>query len=166
METQKLTSSNYTDELPTEENRNFNDKYSPTGESEFSRQTTHPLDEVLSERHINLGGMNPINRDHFSDEARYPNHHGKGPKGFKRSDERIREDVCQALFESPEVDASDIEVDVREGHVYLKGVVESREAKTRAEFLAERVYGIFDVHNELKIHKHGHPLMGAPSSLA
>ena len=36
-------------------------------------------------------------------------HFGKGPKGYKRSDDSIYEDVCYDLTVSPDVDASDIQ---------------------------------------------------------
>ena len=154
---------NYVSKAWTEENRNTDDKYSVTGESEFSRKTTHPLDEVLSERHYNFGSVNLFNRDRFADR---PNHQGRGPKGYKRSDERIREDVCEALFASSEVDASDIEVTVISGHVHLKGMVDSREAKKNAEWLSEKIYGVYDIHNELKIQHHGNPLVGSWTGIA
>src|SRR5262245_32238876 len=37
-------------------------------------------------------------------------HAGRGPRGYRRSDDRIREDVCDRLCEHGFVDASDIEV--------------------------------------------------------
>lgn len=40
-------------------------------------------------------------------------HAGRGPKGYQRSDERIREDVCDRLTEHPAIDASEIEVEVK-----------------------------------------------------
>lgn len=79
------------------------------------------------------------------------NFFGKGPKGYKRSDERIREDACEALARHPEVDASDIEVDVREGHIYLRGSVENRNMKRLAEDAVEGQFGVVDVHNTLLV---------------
>lgn len=78
-------------------------------------------------------------------------HRGKGPKGYMRSDERIKEDVCDALMDDNEVDASEIEVSVKKGEVTLEGTVDSRQAKRRAEQCADRCTGIIDVHNNLKI---------------
>lgn len=78
-------------------------------------------------------------------------HFGKGPKGWKRSDERIHEDVCEALYHSPAVDASHIEVFVLNGTVSLSGMVSSREEKKQAERLVESLLGVWDVHNELQI---------------
>lgn len=42
-------------------------------------------------------------------------HKGKGPKGYQRSDERIKEDVCDRLSDDDYLDASDIDVQVT-GH--------------------------------------------------
>jgi hypothetical protein len=36
-------------------------------------------------------------------------HAGRGPKGYQRSDERIKEDICDCLTRDPDVDASEIE---------------------------------------------------------
>lgn len=78
-------------------------------------------------------------------------HRGKGPKGYKRSDERIREDVHEALYQDPHVDASHVEVRVDDGEVVLSGRVENRDARRRAEDLAERISGVQNVSNRLRI---------------
>jgi hypothetical protein len=76
---------------------------------------------------------------------------GKGPKGYKRSDERIHEEVCEALFRNNLVDASNIEVKVEDGLVTLTGTVASRYAKREVENCIENLAGIVDVHNELHL---------------
>jgi hypothetical protein len=78
-------------------------------------------------------------------------HTGKGPKGWKRNDERILEDVNESLYRSHEVDASDIEVKVQNGLVTLTGFVDSRFEKREAELCAEHVNGVHDIQNELQI---------------
>ena len=75
---------------------------------------------------------------------------GKGPKNFRRSDERIREDVCQRLTDHPAVDASEIEVAVQEGEVTLTGTVEDRRMKRLAEDVAGESPGVRDVHNQIR----------------
>lgn len=75
---------------------------------------------------------------------------GKGPKNFRRSDERIREDVCQRLTDHPAVDASEIEVTVQDGEVTLIGSVEDRRMKRLAEDVAGEVPGVRDVHNQIR----------------
>ena len=74
---------------------------------------------------------------------------GRGPKNYRRADERIREDVCIRLTEHPDIDASDIEVIVSDGTVRLTGNVDDRETKRLAERVAETVPGVEDVQNEL-----------------
>lgn len=76
---------------------------------------------------------------------------GRGPKNFRRSDERIREDVAELLTESPDLDASEIELEVNEGCVLLRGTVHGRREKRLAEDLAERVWGVHDVKNDLRL---------------
>ncbi|PWL16561.1 hypothetical protein DKP76_16415 [Falsochrobactrum shanghaiense] len=78
-------------------------------------------------------------------------HRGKGPKGYTRSDERIKEDVCDALMDDADLDASDIEVSVKKGEVTLQGQVEKRSDKRRAEECAEACLGVSDVQNNIKI---------------
>jgi hypothetical protein len=76
---------------------------------------------------------------------------GKGPKNYTRSDERIREDVCEHLTHHPYVDASDIEVTVRDGEVTLSGTVDARIVKRAAEEVCDHVCGVTDVHNHLRV---------------
>lgn len=76
-------------------------------------------------------------------------HFGKGPRGYKRSDDDIYDDVCTMLTLSAEVDASGIEVSVKAGCVYLRGTVNSRQIKRMAEFTIENVSGVLDVQNLL-----------------
>nr|WP_295108197.1 BON domain-containing protein [uncultured Caulobacter sp.] len=78
-------------------------------------------------------------------------HRGRGPKGYRRSDERIREDVSDRLTDDSWLNASDIEVAVLDGDVTLTGSVRSREDKKRAEALAESVTGVDNVQNNLRI---------------
>lgn len=76
---------------------------------------------------------------------------GKGPKGYRRSDKRIKEDVNDRLSDDYYVDASEIEVQAAQGLVTLTGTVRSRDEKRRAEALAESVSGVTDVENRLRV---------------
>jgi hypothetical protein len=78
---------------------------------------------------------------------------GRGPKDYVRTDERIREDVCERLSWNDEVDATDITVRVAGGEVTLEGSVETRHMKRLAEDLAEDVLGVSDVHNTIRVRK-------------
>jgi osmotically-inducible protein OsmY len=86
------------------------------------------------------------------DKIRGP-HRGKGPKGYERSDDRIREDVSDRFYDDPYIDASDISIRVEGKEVILEGNVDSKEAKRRAEYLAESIRGVKDVENRLKINR-------------
>ena len=76
---------------------------------------------------------------------------GRGPKDYKRSDDRVREEICDCMTDDPLLDASEIVVRVSSGEVTLSGSVSSREQKRRAEDVAERVSGVTDVTNQLRI---------------
>lgn len=76
---------------------------------------------------------------------------GKGPKGYVRSDERIKEDVSDQLSDDDTLDASDITVEVASGEVTLTGYVDSRQAKHTAEECAEQCVGVTHVQNNLRV---------------
>jgi osmotically-inducible protein OsmY len=78
-------------------------------------------------------------------------HRGRGPKGYRRSDERIREDVSDRLADDAWLDASYIEVQVADGEVTLSGLVQSRGDKRRAEDLADSSSGVTHVQNNLRV---------------
>lgn len=80
-----------------------------------------------------------------------PSYRGRGPKNYQRSDDRIREDVCERLTMDHDVDATGIEVTVREAIVTLDGTVSERHAKRIAEDIAESVGGVRDVQNNLRV---------------
>lgn len=76
---------------------------------------------------------------------------GRGPKDYKRSDERIREDANERLTEDRWLDASDISLSVTGGEVTLSGTVEDRYSKHRAERIVEDVTGVTHVQNNLRV---------------
>jgi hypothetical protein len=79
---------------------------------------------------------------------------GRGPKGYRRSDDRITEDVNEALSQDPDLDASDLEVKVESGAVTLTGTVTERQFKRMAEDIAEACSGVSDVHNQIRVARH------------
>ena len=78
-------------------------------------------------------------------------HYGRGPRNYQRADERIREDVCERLAQHSYLDPSDVEILVVSGDVTLQGTVSDRWAKRTAEEIAENVWGVKQVHNQLRI---------------
>jgi len=78
---------------------------------------------------------------------------GRGPKNYQRSDERIREDINEQLTRHPDVDATEIDVQVTNCEVTLTGTVDDRHAKRLAEDLAEGVSGVKNVHNQIRVER-------------
>lgn len=76
---------------------------------------------------------------------------GIGPRGYRRDDARIRDDVCDALTESDALDASNITVTTQDGVVKLAGTVPHRLMKRLAEDLADGCPGVRDVENLLRV---------------
>ncbi|NEX46468.1 BON domain-containing protein [Rhodobacter sp. ETT8] len=89
--------------------------------------------------------------DNDAQRRRDNDHRGKGPKGYTRSDDRIREDVNDHLSDDSWLDASDIEVSVSGGEVTLTGQVDSRQSKRRAEDCVDRITGVTHVQNNLRV---------------
>jgi osmotically-inducible protein OsmY len=76
---------------------------------------------------------------------------GRGPKGYQRADERIREDICDRLCEHGGIDASNVEVQVLGTEVTLIGFVPTRSQKRLAEDVVDSVSGVNEVHNQLRV---------------
>jgi len=75
---------------------------------------------------------------------------GRSPKGYTRSDQRIREDICDQLMFG-HVDPSEVSVVVSGGEVTLEGRVDNRRAKYLVEEIAASVPGVHDVDNRLRV---------------
>jgi osmotically-inducible protein OsmY len=71
-------------------------------------------------------------------EAHY---RGVGPKGYQRSDQYVRDQVCERLMLDPFLDASGISVRVSKGKVKLTGRVPSERMRESAIAAAANVSG-------------------------
>jgi osmotically-inducible protein OsmY len=78
-------------------------------------------------------------------------HRGKGPKGYTRSDERLKEVICEKLTDDPMIDASEINIEVTGQTVKLTGTVDDRSTKYEVEELIERCGGVKDIDNQLRV---------------
>ena len=125
---------------------NQNRNYTQAGENRDRGWWDRTRDEVSS-----WFGDDDAERRRRMDEQQSSNYRGKGPKGYRRSEERIREDVCDRLSDDDRLDASNIEVQVQGDEVILTGNVNSREDKRRAEDLVESIYGVRNVENRIRI---------------
>ncbi|HLU07300.1 MAG TPA: BON domain-containing protein [Woeseiaceae bacterium] len=76
---------------------------------------------------------------------------GRGPRNYSRSDERIKEDICDELSSDRQCNAEDIEIEVKDGMVTLSGTVPSRKMKHRAEDIADAARGVKDVDNRIRV---------------
>jgi hypothetical protein len=83
--------------------------------------------------------------------SQIPDYRGRGPRNYRRSDARIEEDINEQLTLHPLLDATDIEVSVKDGEVTLSGMVEGRRARRMAEEVADGVSGVRDVHNQIRV---------------
>lgn len=87
------------------------------------------------------------------------------PRGYVRSDERIREDICECLMTHPYVDASDVSVEVRGGVVHLEGSVAERDMRYALESVAAGCMGVQDVENRVRVGKPADDTAGTPHGL-
>jgi hypothetical protein len=69
----------------------------------------------------------------------------------KPSDSQLYENICHALYLSPLVDATHIEVYIQDGVVKMTGFVRDRTMKKNAELCIENLPGLKDVMNELQL---------------
>jgi hypothetical protein len=84
---------------------------------------------------------------------------GLGPKGYNRSDDRIREDVSGLLSQHGHIDARNVEVNVKNGEVTLTGEMENRRMKLLTEEVIANIPGVRDVTNNIRVvSREGEPI--------
>lgn len=76
---------------------------------------------------------------------------GRGPRSYRRSDELLRELICEQLTDDPYIDARDVTVELSNGEVTLRGTVAMREQKYAIEDLVADVAGVTEIHNYIGI---------------
>ena len=85
----------------------------------------------------------------------------RGPKNYRRADERIREDICEGLIGASHLDASEVSVDVTDGVVTLQGIVPERRMKYAIEDVAADCRGVREIDNHIRVVRGGaEPLLG------
>lgn len=104
--------------------------------------------------------------DTFTTEyaAREQRRHRTGPKGYTRSDDRIREDICERLMLADSIDSSEASVSVKDGRVMLEGTVPTRSMKHAIEDVADHTAGVQDVDNRIRVERQSEGMMRAASS--
>ena len=84
-----------------------------------------------------------------TEPRRYP----PGPKGYQRSDERLREDISERLMEARHIDASDVTVEVTGAKVVLEGTVPERPMKHAIEDLVDACPGVQDIEDRVRVRR-------------
>jgi len=79
-------------------------------------------------------------------------YYGRSPQGYTRSDDRIREDVCDRLMQG-HIDPSRLTVRVSNGEVTVEGQVDNRNDKYHVEEILDQVLGVKDVDNRLRVRR-------------
>jgi osmotically-inducible protein OsmY len=88
----------------------------------------------------------------------------RGPKGYKRSDERLKEDICEQLMQCTSVDSSEVTIEVQSGKVTLEGTVPERHMKHVIEDIADNCPGVEDVENRVRVSRGGSGSEGEAST--
>lgn len=84
------------------------------------------------------------------------NHHyerftRRDPRGYRRADASIREEINECLARDGEIDAGRIRVNVDDGEVTLSGTVGARQERRLAEAMAQACLGVKEVRNKLRV---------------
>lgn len=78
---------------------------------------------------------------------------GVGPRGYRRSDDRVHDDICFLLTDDPRIDAREITVEVRDGEVHLRGTVDSARTRRLVWSIVDGISGVHDVISELRVRR-------------
>lgn len=127
--------------------------YEPYSRERYGRGQDRGFFERAGDEIRSWFGDEDAERRRRRDEQEGGQYAGRGPRGYRRSDERIREDVNDRLTDDSYLDASDINVSVNDRLVTLTGTVNTRTDKRRAELVAESVTGVTDVSNQLRVNR-------------
>jgi osmotically-inducible protein OsmY len=74
-----------------------------------------------------------------------------GPKGYTRSDDRLREDISERLMMADSIDSSEVTVSVKDCKVTLEGTVPNRHMKHAIEDLVDAAPGVQDIDNRIRV---------------
>jgi hypothetical protein len=80
-----------------------------------------------------------------------PRRYALGPKGYQRSDERLREDISERLMAAHHIDSSDVTVEVAGAKVVLDGTVPERRMKHAIEDLVDACPGVQDIDDKIRV---------------
>jgi osmotically-inducible protein OsmY len=75
----------------------------------------------------------------------------RAPKNYRRSDDRVSEEVAKRLTRAVQLDSTEVTIVVHEGRVILEGTVPQRWMKHAIENVAATVWGVEDVENRVRV---------------
>lgn len=145
----KSRSSQYSSErhLPTDGADDQQQPNSPVAQ-EYGGGQVYAPPYSRSQMSANLGQTSPVEALPQTQSYR-----GYGPQNYIRADDRVLDEVHEQLTADHQVDARHIDIRVASGVVSLTGRVSDKAMKYRAEEIAERVAGVKEVDNRIKIEK-------------
>ncbi len=113
-----------------------------------SRYQNQPLEGEYSDESA-MSYEDQLQRDSRGERRtrRYP----PGPKGYQRSDERLKEDISERLYGAYHIDSSEVTVNVMGGKATLEGVVPSRHMKHAIEDMVDACPGVTEIDNRIRI---------------
>lgn len=98
------------------------------------------------------GSLYGSEEQHLEEQYRAPQQrYRSGPKGYTRSDDRLREEISERLMMADSIDSSDVTIVVKEAKVTLEGSVPNRRMKHAIEDLADQCPGVQDVDNRIRV---------------
>ncbi len=141
-----------------QQSASFGGGYGQEGEAQYGKSSHGSPSYGVSGKSSSYGDSRQYQENLFSDQfggqqGRTGTHSGKGPKGYKRNDETIKEEICEVLTRHPMVDASEIDIEVAGGEVTLTGFVSERNMRRMVEDAVEGISGVVDVSNQIKVQK-------------
>jgi hypothetical protein len=103
-----------------------------------------------------FGAQAAWGRQHAVPESDADNRNRSTAKTYRRSDERVREDVCERLIVAAELDVTEVTVDVQAGTVTLEGTVPVRRMRYMIEDIAADTAGVHEVENRIRVAPRDH----------
>ncbi|MBX9696289.1 MAG: BON domain-containing protein [Cyanobacteria bacterium] len=161
------SSSSYSQYRPNDRQRHGwqdyeSDVYNREQRDVLGRSYQNPRDREYS------GMANPLSPyygvDRFSYRKQQLDKVRRNPRNYKRSDERISDDIHERIDRHLDLDAREVDIIVSNGEVTIKGTVQDREDKRLIEEVAEDVFGVKNVQNLLRVTPSEYQEIGALSS--
>ena len=104
-----------------------------------------------SHSHVGRGTFGPGGDTAGEDEREPAPRTPRGPKGYTRADATILDDLAERLGRDPEVDVSEVTIEVQGGRAVLGGTVPHRAIKHRIEDVVDGCPGVVEIDNRIRV---------------